>query len=488
MQPRKGSLSKIQQLEEFLGVEKGDLTNCLPMIKGRRPTGLTTYGRKMLEAKKTRYGVWTDAIEEEWKEFVAFKSRAIPKEGELRGRNAVWTSSSGADLPSEAIMRGYLRCFFGYCCLPVDHENPQMCGLGMRREEMSLSLLADKTIVEGYSIFSMVRAGGKYHNGQLSYLASVLSILHPEYGYLPQHPEIAGKFNNTLTDEAWREKCADTFKRISVVNSNILYLRDSESEKFAKGRDPMEPIADILALRRPLNPVLEAVKTMLRDLPPVTGSALKRALHFRNALLIALLAANPLRIRQFLIMEFGKHLVKQEDGSRWVQFKKGEFKNRKSIKSDYCVRVAPDVWPLIERYQKEFRPLLAGADTCNYVFRPDIRKCFTKDEKRIKAYNNNHISESALCGAIEQATFRYIPGSPGFRAHAFRHIVATDIIKENPSLGFFLASKALHDKLETVEKEYAHLKTHEFFEPYNTHFAERWSEAMSDGEAGGSAS
>jgi integrase len=69
----------------------------------------------------------------------------------------------------------------------------------------------------------------------------------------------------------------------------------------------------------------------------------------------------------------------------------------------------------------------------------------------------------------------YVPGESGFGPHAFRHLIATDIIKKDPRLGFFLASVALHDKLETVEEEYIHLKSSEFFEPVNTHFGETWS-------------
>ena len=84
------------------------------------------------------------------------------------------------------------------------------------------------------------------------------------------------------------------------------------------------------------------------------------------------------------------------------------------------------------------------------------------------------MSGDGLSEIVEMMTELYIPGSEGFRAHAFRHIIATDIIKKDPRLGFFIAAKALHDKLETVEEQYSHLKTSEFFEPVNAHFTEMW--------------
>jgi integrase len=485
--PSRKRILTVRKLEKFLGVETGDLTDCLPMYllhKGNRKAGQTDFGKKIQKAMKAPYKVWTKAIEEEWKELVVFKSATSVKKGERRGKNAVWTSTVGADLPSASILKKTLRYLFGYCCLPIEHADPFLRGLGMRCEEMSLSLLADLTVIEGYLKFIMLRAGGKHHGGSLTYLASMSSLLHPEYGYLTQHPEIARKFDNKLTDEAWREKCRDTRDRIAVLKSDVLYHRETESNLYGKGRDPMEPIAEILALDRPLIPILEAVKTMLRLLPPGTSSNTSHVIRFRDMLLVALMAANPLRARQFSIMEFGKHLVKEKNGSWWLKFKKGEFKNRRSIKGDYSVRVAPAVWPMIERYQKEFRPLLAGAETTNYVFRPKSGNSNSKDVKKIGKYNSKAMSAASIRVAIVKATYKFIPSSNGFSPHGFRHIVATDIIKENPKLGFFLAAKALHDKLETVEEEYAHLMTHEFFEPYNDHFAERWHEAMSDDEAG----
>jgi integrase len=313
----------------------------------------------------------------------------------------------------------------------------------------------------------------------------VKGILHHAHGYLPQHPEIAQKFDPSLTAEAWRERCANTRARASALHGNIEVLKKEESQHFGKGREPMEPIQKILDLDRPLVSVLQAVKDMLHDLPPALSSPVVRACHFRDTLLVALLAANPLRLRQFCIMEFDKHLVRQEDGSWWLKFKKGEFKNRRAIKGDYRVRVARDVWPLIERYRTEFRPILAGADVCNYVFRPRPGKARSKDSKKIKAFNSKPMSPAAIHNAVADATYCYIPICPGFGPHGFRHIVATDIIKRDPKIGFFLASRALHDKLETVEEAYEHLKTHEFFEPYNDHFAGRWEEAMRTNTAGG---
>lgn len=80
-----------------------------------------------------------------------------------------------------------------------------------------------------------------------------------------------------------------------------------------------------------------------------------------------------------------------------------------------------------------------------------------------------------LSNSIFRRTREHIPESRDFRAHAFRHIVATDIIKNDPKFGFYLASIVLNDHLKTVERSYAHLKTSELYEPYNEYFSKLWN-------------
>jgi integrase len=339
------------------------------------------------------------------------------------------------------------------------------------------------------------------------------------------------------------------------------------------GRDPQVRIADILALPNPISVIMDMLNIMLRDVE-VFSDGPQKAIFFRDILLIALLIGNPLRISMFCMMKFDRNLIREEDGSWWIYFNREDFKNRKSISSDYYVRVAPELIPLIERYKREFRPLLFGAEESDYVFlrgyantkrKPALNKQERLDKltlelladkqlvesyvtgfmkgRSFNKYNHAHINFLSQCNSLLRPKTGYLYQHPefalkiglsgdvnewqekcadtrnrllkiqldrrakkskrlkyksksnvrdqyslsrntlserisirvleyldlphGFFAHAFRHIVATNIIKSTPETGFFLASKVLHDKLETVEDNYAHLKTHEFFEPYN---------------------
>lgn len=473
--PSIDALPIIKILESRLRLKDGTLASLLPKILyGRGKTrliGQTSYGRKIIVAKKKPYGHWSQMLETEWDGVIKFMTAPYLPEGQKR--NSVWTSSDsskGTHIPSADIGKGYLKSFFGFCCLAESHD-PLLSGLGMRSQRMTLALLTEKTLVEKYLEFQKIRAGGLYTKGTLAFINLTTLLLRAETGYLYQLPKFANKLDKSMPTTRWRERCRNTRERLLSIRSQLL-----QNSLIVKGRDPEEPIKLILTQARPLHVLLQMLKDMQQDMPSTNSSKRTQALHYRNILLVGLLTSNPLRIRQFTIMQFDRHLKRRNNGEWWLEFKKGEFKNRLALKSDYSVRVEQHIWPIIERYRDEFRQHLSGAYACAYVFRPDPRV-------KIGTDNSKPISENSLGLLLQHLTSDYIELTPGFFPHAFRHIVATDIIKKNPEFGFFLASKALHDKLETVENTYAHLRTHEYFEPVNRHFASAWEEVIGVGKA-----
>jgi integrase len=495
----KNNLMVIETVEAYLGVPLGTLR--LPKcLHAGRPlkVGQSDAGNKMRAAIAKPYYVWTASLAKEFQSLVANKTLAILPEGEKRHNRGQWTKSDGAGFPSAKIFEDFLKSFMGYCALPRNNPDPYLRGWGLKLEELSLALLADKELVEAYLEFKKLRSGlrvrpveesaaaslnaheisanglwefydkgGKYNSGSLGTLAFISSLLRPSTGYLYQHPEFGVKLGPRMTASSWQEQCVQTRSRVDDLHRTIsLMKKEGDQENYDFGRDPKEPIQWILDLPRPLLVLQEALKAMLSDLLPDNASKLERARQYRNVILFALLCANPLRIRMFAIMEFDKHLIRRSNGSWWVRFNRRSFKNRRSINSHYEVRVAEELWPLLDRYLKEFHPVLAGATGSKYVF---IRSAAGPHK-----HPGGPLSSIALSSIIQELTELYIPGGKGFRPHAFRHIIATDIIKKDRRLGFFLASIALHDKLDTVKREYIHLSTSEFFEPVNAHFSEAW--------------
>lgn len=472
--PSSKSLSIIREFELRLNLEVGILTSLIPRnlswSKRKQESGLTSIGRKIQNSKKRPYYFWSLSLEEEWRGVVQFMTAAyLPQD---KRRNSVWTYSEGNKepcVPTAEKIKGHLRAFFGFCCLPKSND-PFLNGLGMLPEQMTMGLLADKKLAEMYLEFQKVRAGGIYTKGTLSFIGHAAQLIRPGTGYLYQHPELSRRINKRMPYRTWWKTCAETHARLTNIGSQL-----QRQGLIAKGRDPEEPIRDILAQDRPLHALLDMIKHMKRDLLSISKSNSRRqALHYRNILLVGLMASNPLRLRHFPIMQFDRHLKRKSNGEWWLQFKREEFKNRHALKCDYSVRVERHLWPIIERYKSEFRPRLAGADECNYVFRHD---------PKVRTLNRvQPISTGTLFILLQGLTYAYISGSSGFGPHAFRHIVATDIIKRNPEFGYYLAAIALHDKLDTVKQSYAHLKTHEYFEPVNRHFADAWKDVIGEEE------
>lgn len=497
--PSKKFIAAVATIEEKLGIPAGTLL--LPKylyVRHDLKVGHSAFGNKVRAARAKPYYVSTESLKGEFDGWFKHKTVAILPEGEERHAKGQWTSNEGAEFPTADIAEGFLKSFMGYCALPKDRPDPYLRGQGMKLEELSLALVADKELVEGYLEFIRLRSGltakpiedparaaelpehmisadgkwefydkgGKYNKGSLTALAHISSLLRPGTGYLYQHPEFAEKLGARMTAASWHEQCVNTRSRVDVLRKQILALKErGDTEHYDFGRDPEEPIQWVLELKRPLLILQEIVKDMLDDLLPESVPELDRARQYRDLILLVLLCANPLRIRMFSIMEFGKHLIRRSDGSWWLRFNKRAFKNRRALKSHYEVKVAQELWPLLDKYWKEYHPILSKKTGSKHVF---LAATAGK-------YLGRPMRPATLSGIIQLLTELYTPNGEGFRPHAFRHIIATDIIKKDPRLGFFLASIALHDKLETVEKEYIHLKTSEFFEPVNTHFSEAWS-------------
>jgi integrase len=498
----------IKTIETHLKVPAGTLSLPRYLSAGQNlEIGVSDNGNKTRAARLKPYRVWNRTLKGEFKKLYSYKTEAILPEGVERSIAGYWTRGEGEDVASSDVAEGILKSFMGFCALPADNTDPYLKGAGIRHKELSISLLAVKELVEGHVNFMKLRSGlrvrsdetdhsgtsanekehanghpvfydvgGKYNNGTILFLSLVSSLLHPVTGYLTQHPEFAKKLRPRMTAATWQQQCSDTRTRVNkLLGQILLFKKNKDREKFDFGRDPKETIKWLLEQPRPLLILHQVIKGMLDDLLPESAPLMTRARQFRDILLIAMLTSNPLRIRMFSIMEFGKHLTRDEDGTWWLEFKQGAFKNRRALKSDYKVRVARELWPLLDRYKDEFHPVLIGSARSAFVFVGAKRG----GQRKPRGFR---LSENSLSDIVRDMTELYMPGKIGFRPHAFRHLVATDIIKRDPKVGFFLASIALHDKLETVEETYVHLKSSEFFEPVNIHFSETWDRVFGRSE------
>jgi len=221
-------------------------------------------------------------------------------------------------------------------------------------------------------------------------------------------------------------------------------------------RDVEEPIQDLLALRNPVLPLLEMLERM-REATPPCSAPLRRAQHQRDMLLIALLVSNPLRISHYIFMcikrDHDAYLHRISDGawrirSTYEAFKNGDAMAKRArghakSASRYDVEVAPFVAPYLEAYLNDGRKLLLGGRKSALLF---VGQSAAPVEPLL-----------SLDARVQELTARYIPGSPGFRAHAVRHLVATAFLRQYPR-DYVRLAHLLCDSLETVLRIYAHLE------------------------------
>jgi integrase len=181
---------------------------------------------------------------------------------------------------------------------------------------------------------------------------------------------------------------------------------------------------------------------------PSHQTPLKRASQFRDGLMIALLAARPLRRRNFMDIEIGRHLVQNGD-SYWLRFDGPETKTGEPIEAPVPQTLAP----FLERYLSEYQPFLlqrhgrwktrsprAAPDRALWV------SARATAMTEMTAYGN-------IC-RLTKARFGH-PVNP----HLFRDSAATSVAIEDPEHVHIVRSLLGHSTMESSERHYIHAQT-----------------------------
>lgn len=143
-------------------------------------------------------------------------------------------------------------------------------------------------------------------------------------------------------------------------------------------------------------------------------------------------------------------LYQRIDKSWWVRIPKTRFKNTRGAAGDniFDCQVHPSAWRDIERYLFQFRSKLMHSPT-DLVFL-----------SRLFSGNTIHRPWADLSKRVQALTARYVASSPGIHAHAFRHIVASSILKAKGG-SFKVAALVLNDRMATVEQHYSGLQSND---------------------------
>jgi site-specific recombinase XerD len=177
----------------------------------------------------------------------------------------------------------------------------------------------------------------------------------------------------------------------------------------------------------------------------INGTNRHNAIDYRDGLMIALLASRPLRQRNFVSIEIGKHLIKTRETYR-LAFTASETKTNVALE----ITFPNHLLPMLMRYLTAFRPFLLA-----------LRK--TRGESRREALNaadnglwvtqyGTQFSASAQTKILKKHTVarfgKYV------NPHLFRDCAASSIANEDPDHVRVSAQILGHTRFRTTETYY----------------------------------
>ena len=159
---------------------------------------------------------------------------------------------------------------------------------------------------------------------------------------------------------------------------------------------------------------------------------LRDSIHYRNGLMVALLAGTLLRVKNFAGLELGRTLIRQTD-SYLLLVPASEVKNRQEIEQPIIGRLTP----YLDRYfAHHHRRLLQGGESSHLW---------------INQYGG--VMKPHAVGARITKVTRGLVGAP-ITAHLFRHCAATTIAIEDPEHAMIIRALLSHACIETAEQYY----------------------------------
>lgn len=474
--PNDTSVPSIHRIELALGLERGHLEANIPVIPRLPKIAVRrddAYSKRHAANCQDRYFLlrenMSELLKQEWFEFLHYKTVECPI-GLIRSTLGRWQSLHPDLVKPELAKNPWIRPTTNEVCAtasrafssirgflgflnrkPSPDGDSARGGLGLQLSDVqTISLFVIPEFVQAFFQYMKARSGGIVHTGHGVLAGFVSTLVHPEYGYLAQQPDRHHLIERYAKKRSWESMCAETM---------TLCDKWQEASVGNKSRNPEEPIHQILRMNDPLEPLFRAIVDLDALADNKAEGGVRKAKLKRNALLLALAIANPLRERTLTITKYvpvdmySEHttnLYKNEAGEWHLAFSKEHFKNRSSKKEDYDAPLPAWITERLEEYLSLYRPKLIQKD-------PDCVWLFPSSQDGEKLTD--------LSGVINRIAKHYVHEVRRLRAHAIRHIVATDYLAKNPGQ-FDVVSQLLHDTFETVYQTYAHKKKESAFNAY----------------------
>jgi len=476
--PRISSVKYIRRLESFFALERDSLA-ALAGFKGNErdeprvgEAHSIAYREALSARNKSRYWLVTSEnspLGLQWTELQKYKTVAVPElERTSKGRwtfaplNAVtktektwWAFLGGREIPSARMAWARTASFLGWLSLPKTEGGRSV----LEEQLQTLAWFVVPGLLDDYLQWMKARAGGKHTGTTQEFLAMIRWLCRPENGYLYQCPYLKTTLPDEYQAQDWHNMCAKQFKHAGQ-------LTQAYQHEIAPGRDPFEPLEQLMQALEPMEMMADMVERMRRD-RPIGKCPKTEAVWARDIFVVKLLLSNPMRLRNLACLKwFGIKgskgssddgvLYQRDDDSWWIHIPKRLLKNRASTASirDYHAPVHPTVWRDLERYLFKHRPVLLREPTELVL----LTKSLGPKSETTGDTDRSHRPYTDIGRIIFDRTRRYLWKSDGIGPHAFRHIVATSILKADGG-DIKTAAMVLNDKETTVEKHYSGLRS-----------------------------
>ncbi|WP_246174533.1 hypothetical protein [Pandoraea bronchicola] len=456
-QPRGSNAQYILRFERFFGLEHESMV----VLAGVRQKGQRTasdlrpaenqYNGRMFALTRQPYCAKpseNSPLRKQWYDYVRYKTSAVPmlkrtKRGKWRISPCPvhpetdanwWAFLDGKEVASARIAWAGVSSYLGWLALPEESG-----GKNIPADQLqTLAWLTAPEFLESYLDWMKERIGVR-NQKTTQFLAFIASLVRPKFGYLWQSEKLLTTLPGAYSSDTWQALCE---RQLELTEQ----LTSAYHGEIEVSRDSFEPIRSIVQLSQPMEAMVDMIARM-RANRPVGGAPSIAALWSRDMALIKLLLSNPLRKRNVAHLTWRAdntgELYQRGDGSWWIRIPKSKFKNRNGAAGDsvYDCGVQQSAWRDIESYLLVHRPVLLQFPS-DLVFLTRVERGAT-----------SHRPWEQLGAQVHTLTARYIPESGGFGVHAFRHIVATSILKADGGT-HKTAARVLNDRVATVEKHY----------------------------------
>lgn len=193
------------------------------------------------------------------------------------------------------------------------------------------------------------------------------------------------------------------------------------------------PRRNITKRLRPIDEIyLAGVAEMDRAEALGQQHCLRDSVLYRDGLMVALLAATLVRLKNFAALEFGRHLIRQS-GAFFLAIASSEVKNKRDMEQPITDRLTP----YLDRYFDHHHPRLLNGSATRELW---INR------------NGGVIRPHSVGQRISKVTKRVlgVPISP----HLFRHCAATSVALDDPEHAMIIKSLLGHSRIFTAEKYY----------------------------------